>query len=295
MGVFAGLLFPTLARFARPFLVPAILVPFIVALLRVDPGRARVLLRRPGDSLLMMAWLLAVSPLLVWLVTLSLELPPGLRSILITTAGCAPVMASGALAVLLELDVAVALLLTAAATLLVPLTLPPVAVGLARLALHVDSWRLALRLSLMIGGCVVLAGAIRRSVGELRLLHWGRAMDGAAVFGLLVFAVAVMDGVPDLLRLRPGYGLVMLSAVFLLNLSLQSVGAALFWGWGRRTALTIGLLSGNRNIGIVLAAVAAEAPVEFRLYVALAQFPIYLLPMLQKPVYERLLSREEDE
>ncbi len=57
-------------------------------------------------------------------------------------------------------------------------------------------------------------------------------------------------------------------------------------------ALTLGLVAGNNNIGIVVAALADHAPERFLVYVAMAQFPIYLLPALQRLVYRRLLERE---
>ncbi len=290
LGVFAGLLLPSLAGTVRPLLLPAILLPFTVAMLKVDVGRTAALLRRPGFSVLLLFWLLLASPLVVLAVTVGTPLPPELRAALVTNAASAPLMASGALALILGLDVGLALLTTVAATALLPLTLPPVALYVAGLDLEIDGWRLAARLGLMIGGCFLLATVIRRRVGELRLLAWGRQLDGLAVLGLLLFALAVMDGVADFLRIRPGYALLVLIAVFALNAGLQALGTMLFWGHGRRTALTVGLVSGNNNIGIVLAALVAEAPVEFLVYVAMAQFPIYLLPVFQKPLYARLLD-----
>lgn len=294
LGVFTGLLVPPLAAWLRPLLLPAILLPFLVALLKVDVARTAALLRRPGFSLLLLVWLLLASPVLVWLATAGLAIPPELRAALVTNAASAPLMASGALALLLGLDVGLALLTTVAATLLIPLSLPPLALHLAALGLEIDAWRLAARLGLMIGGCFLVARLVRRRLGELRLLAWGRQLDGLAVLGLLIFAVAVMDGVADFLRLRPAYALQTLLATFALNAGLQAVSAAIFWGYGRRTALTVGLLSGNNNIGIVLAALVVEAPVEFLVYVAMAQFPIYLLPILQKPLYEWLMAGEKE-
>ena len=47
-GVFVGLLLQPLAAALKPLLVPAILLPFIVALLRLDAARLRADLRRPG-------------------------------------------------------------------------------------------------------------------------------------------------------------------------------------------------------------------------------------------------------
>jgi len=294
VGVFLGLALPPLAAVVRPLLLPAILLPFLVALLKVDFRRTAVLLRRPGFSLPLLVWLLLASPGLVWLVTAGLAIPPELRAALVTNAASAPLMASGALALILGLDVGLALLATVAATVILPLSLLPLALHLAGLGLEIDASRLALRLGLLIGGCFVLATLLRRRLGELQLLNRGRQLDGLAVLGLLIFGVAVMDGVAEFLWLRPTYALATALSVFALNAGLQVAGTLIFWGHGRRVALTVGLISGNNNIGIVLAALVAEAPVEFLVYVAMAQFPIYLLPALQKPLYARLLAGDEE-
>jgi BASS family bile acid:Na+ symporter len=57
---------------------------------------------------------------------------------------------------------------------------------------------------------------------------------------------------------------------------------------GRARAFSIGLIAGNRNIGLMLAATGFAIPDVAWLYFALAQFPIYLLPHLLKPLARRL-------
>ncbi len=52
----------------------------------------------------------------------------------------------------------------------------------------------------------------------------------------------------------------------------------------------IGLIAGNRNIGLMLAATGFAVPDLAWLYFALAQFPIYLLPHLLKPLARRLAA-----
>ena len=47
---------------------------------------------------------------------------------------------------------------------------------------------------------------------------------------------------------------------------------------------------GSRNMGLMLAAAAGAVPELVWLYVALAQFPIYLLPLPFKPLVRRLMA-----
>jgi hypothetical protein len=75
---------------------------------------------------------------------------------------------------------------------------------------------------------------------------------------------------------------------FVLALGLIAVTALVFARAGRSRAFAIGLIAGNRNIGLMLAATGFAVPDVAWLYFALAQFPIYLLPHLLKPLAKRL-------
>ncbi|MEZ5864283.1 MAG: hypothetical protein R3D25_09540 [Geminicoccaceae bacterium] len=152
VAVFAGVLLPPLARLLQPLLLPAILLPFVVALVRLDLASLGRQARRPALALGLVLWSLVGSPLLTALVLRFVAVDPDVAALLVTTAACAPLMASGALALLLGLDVALALLVVVPATALVPFTVPPLALGLAGIAIDLPATALALRLALMVLG-----------------------------------------------------------------------------------------------------------------------------------------------
>ncbi len=289
-GVFVGLLAPPAAALLRPLLLPAILLPFVVALLRLDMAALRRDLRRPALPLLAVAWILAGSPLLAAAASAPLPIEPTLRQAIVTTAACAPLMASGALALLLGLDVGMALFATVVATALVPLTLPPLALGLAGLPVPLDPAALTLRLLALVLPAFALARLLRGRIGEARLAAFADVLAGLAALGLVVFAIGIMDGVTARLTADPGFVAGCLLAVTVLNVGLQAVTALVFAGCGRRRALTLGLVAGNNNLGLVVAAIADSAPADLLVFVAAAQFPIYLLPLIQQPLYRRWLS-----
>jgi BASS family bile acid:Na+ symporter len=64
--------------------------------------------------------------------------------------------------------------------------------------------------------------------------------------------------------------------------------ALVFLRAGRARAFAIGLIASNRNVGLMLAATGFAVPDLAWLFFALAQFPIYLLPHLLKPLARRL-------
>lgn len=293
VGVLAGVVAPPAARLLQPLLLPAILLPFVIALLRLEPAALLRHARRPALAIGLVAWSLVGSPLLVAIALRPLDVAPDIAALMVATAACAPLMASGALALLLGLDVALALVVVVPATALVPFTVPPMALWLAGLAIDLPATELALRLALLVGFSAAVAVAVRRWAGPRRLAAARPMLDGLAVLGFVVFAIGVMDGFTATALADPRLVAQIVAAVFALNLGLQALTtAALAPFLPLRAALTAGLVAGNNNLGLVLAAVVDTAPPVMLLYVAAAQFPIYLLPILQRPLYRRWLNEE---
>lgn len=287
-SVFAGLALPELANALRPLLPPAVAVLLIFAMLRMDWAGVLDYARRPGRTGLALLWVLIGAPVVVAAVVAPLGLSDGLRAALILMAASAPIMSSPALAVLLGLDASLALVVVVAATLAVPLTAPWAAEALAHLPLDIPTWELTVRLAGLVGVSVTVALVLRRLMGRARLAEWGRAIDAGSVVFLVLFAVAIMDGVTAELLAEPGRTLLIILGSFAANLGLQAVGAALFWWTGRKAALTIGLVGGNCNMAMLLAVLPPGVHPDVPLYFALGQFPIYILPAVLTPVYRRL-------
>ena len=101
--------------------------------------------------------------------------------------------------------------------------------------------------------------------------------------------VAIMDGVGEALWQDPRTVLLWTAAAFIANPVLQGLGAAFFAASGRKAGVTLGLLSGNRNMGLVLASLPPGADESIVLFFALAQIPMYTLPALLRPLYRAIL------
>jgi len=286
LGVFVGLAIPTFAALLKPLLVPAIVGPFLVALLRLDWRRLTGHLGQPAALALALLWLLVASPLLVHSLAGALALAPSLHGAMVLMAAAPPLMASGALALMLRLDVALAVVVTTLATALMPVTVPAIALHLLGIELDIALETLMLRL----GAAVVL----RRVLPPGFTARHAEALDGLAVLGLLVFSIAIMDGATAMLIAEPRFVLACALAVYGLNVGLQILGGALFAWRGAQGALTLGLCSGNANLGLLLAALADRAGHELLVFVAAAQLPIYTLPMIQRPLYRRWLAGRPD-
>jgi BASS family bile acid:Na+ symporter len=289
IAVFAGLLVPPLAALLKPFLLPAILGPFVIALLRIDWQRLAHQLGRPLEIGAALLWLLLVSPVLVHLLLTPFGLPPLVHGGLVMMAAAPPLMASGYLALLIGLDAARAVALTLVSTALMPFTLPLVSLYLLGVDIDVPLGDLMLRLALVVGGCLAFAWLLRRLIARAFIARHAEPLDGLAVLGLLIFAIAIMDGVSALLLRQPGFALLCVLAVIGVNLTLQLTGSLAFAWLGRRGALTIGMCGGSGNFGLLLAALTDRVSFELLLLIAAAQLPIYILPVIQKHLYRSWL------
>ncbi|MGH6946637.1 MAG: hypothetical protein ACREDZ_04860 [Kiloniellales bacterium] len=289
-GVFLGLALPSLAGLARPLLAPTVAVLLLTALLRLDWRGLAATARRADLTLLLVAWLLVASPLLLWLPLQLVALPSGLETALVLMAAAPPILGAVAIALLLGLDGALAVVAGLAATLIAPLVLPPLALGLLGVELTLGVFDLMLRLGALVAVAFLGAALVRRLATPALLAAKGRELDGAIVLTMLIFAIAIMDGVTAAAIADPGKVALWVAAAFLANPALQLLGALAFGWLGKRRALTVGLITGNCNMGLLLAALPPGEDLDVALYFAVAQLPMYMLPALLLPLYRRILA-----
>ncbi len=289
VALLVGLALPDLAAALRPFLTPAVIGLLASALLRIDWRQVRAYVRRPLLAALMLAWLLVITPVVVWLVMRAVPLPATLVTALMLWSSSPVITAVPAFALLFGLDAAFALIAMLATSLLQPVIQPPLVSALLGIELEIGTAALMGRLALIVGAAVALAGAIGWSLGARRVRHAASPIGGIAVTMLIVFAIGVMDGVTAALSQDPARVLLFIAAAFVVSLALQGAGALAFWRTGRRVALAVALASGNRNMAILIAALGEAAHPDFGLFFACVQFPIYLMPALLGPVYRKLL------
>jgi len=294
VGVFLGLALPQLSSLARPLLAPSVAVLLTATLVRIDLRLMLGYLRRPGAAAVIVAWLLVGSPLLTagLLALLPASLPGPLTTALVLMAAAPPILSAAPIAMILGLDGALALVTALIATLLTPLTVPPLALALLGLELDLGVGEFMGRLAAVIAVACAAALVIRRLIGRERLPRVAIHLDGLVVAVMLIFAVAIMDGVTDTLLARPLTVGLWLLASFIANPALQLAGAAVFAWLGRRRALTVGLVSGNCNMGLLLAAFPPGTDTDVVLYFAVAQLPMYTLPAVMLPLYRRLVAPE---
>jgi predicted Na+-dependent transporter len=202
-----------------------------------------------------------------------------------------PVGSAAAIAAMLGLNPVLALLATVFATLLAPLYLPPIAAFAGNLQLHMNPWEMTTRLALIIGAAALVATLLRRYAGEF-VQRNPQAMTGLAVAGLLLVALGAMRGMQHMVLAQPLVVVELLLLAFAVNGCFQLLGTGLFLRFGRAEAVTVGLVSGNRNVTLawVMAASALADHPGVELYIALSVFPIFMMPALTRGLLLRFCA-----
>jgi BASS family bile acid:Na+ symporter len=216
---------------------------------------------------------------------------PDLFLALMLQAVASPMMAAPALAALMGLDSTLVLITLVTSTALVPVTAPLFAYAFFGAALTLSPLGLGLKLVAILAGSLLVASAIRWTVGASAIKRHERAIDGLNILILFVFVAAVMGNVVGNLLADPVWMIELTIFVFAVFFALLGVTTLIFRRIGRERALALGLMVSQRNMGLMVAATDGVLPGTTWLYFALCQFPIYLSPQLLKPVVRRLSAR----
>jgi predicted Na+-dependent transporter len=290
VGALIGLVSPTLAEAARPLLGLAVFVFTLGAFLKVDLASFRKELARPAWTACMLAWTTFGVPLVMLGIVRLAQPEAGLAQGMMLCMLAPPVGSAAAIAAMLGLSAPLSLLATVAATILSPLYLPPLANWFAGYQLAVDPVAMTVRLLLIVGGACACAVLLRRYAGRF-VTENPHAMTGIAVLGLILVAIGAMRGMRDYFFAHPQEVANCVALAFTVNAGFQGLGAVLFAPAGRAPALTVGLVSGNRNVTLAWAAASASliGQQQVELYLAASVLPIFMRPALTRPVVAWLL------
>jgi BASS family bile acid:Na+ symporter len=188
------------------------------------------------------------------------------------------------------LDATLVLVTLVTSTALIPLTAPLFAYAFFGAALTLSPLGLGLKLVAILAGSLLVAGAIRRSVGGAAIARHKGPIDGLNI--LFVFVAAVMGNVVGGFWADPLKTFELTMLAFAVFFALVGITTLVFRMIGRERALALGLLVSQRNMGLMVAATDGVLPGTTWLYFALSQFPIYLSPQLLKPLVGRLSARK---
>lgn len=288
-ALFVGIAVPPLSSLARPLLAGSVVALLAAVLLRIDWRRVAAMRHAPLTAIAAIAWMMIGCPVLVHVALLTAPIPDSVKTIIVLMASSPTLIAVPAFALMVGADAALALVVMVATSFLLPLIQPPLVLALLGLDLHIGLATLMGRLGFLVGSAAALAALVRTLAGGARVQSWDQEIGGVAVLALIVFGLGVVDGLLWVIIDDPRRVALFTLLAFIANYGLQMIGALTFWPAGRVAALTVGLGSGNRNLAILVAVLADQAPPELSLWLACGQFPMYLFPVAIGPLYRRLL------
>ena len=289
-GVFAGIAWQPLANFFAPWLEVLIVMNLSLSMMRIEPAALTDYLRRPVLIAAIFVFSMGIAPLILWSFALAAGIDGPIGAGMVFHALATPIMSGSALCILFGLDAALALIITVTSYALVPFTLPPLALWLLGIELDVTVLELMWRLGRIVGVSFLISFAARKTLGSKFLKAQASRMDGIMVFGMVGVAVSLMSGLPEFAAEKPHYTALVTATTFAINIGLQISATILFWRLGRRAALTVGLITGNTNTALVMAALGENAPYDLLVYFVVGQFPIYILPLVAVPIYRRMVN-----
>ena len=292
LGVFAGLIYPPLAAWARPLLLPSIVCLLTASLIRLDWEALANYVKKPGLPLLLNLWLLIATPTLCWLALKLVELPDRLEIALILASGAPSIVTAVALTQLFRLDSPLSVASLVIGVFFTPLGLAYCFILLLDLPYQLPLIEFAYRFVVFIVLPFILAFVIRKSLGQARLTALWDPMGGLTVVFIIIFGVTVMDGVTNRFYNDPETVIIYTAAAFVLSIASHLLGYWLFIWKRRQFALTTALLSGYRNMAVIYALVGDQFGEDFFLYLSVHQFPIYLMPLMTEWIFRRMLKDE---
>lgn len=287
LSIFLGLALPGLAATMRPVLPACIFCFVALSFARADFGGVARVVRRPAALAVAFLWITFGMPALIEAGLLAIgreAVSPGLLLGLALVAAAPPLMGFPAYAALLRIDNSLGMALLVLALAVTPLVAPSLASFIAGAAVPIDSTTLAIRLLLLLAGAGAAALLLRAVASPARLAARREVLDGINVVLYFVFAIAAMDGVIDATLADPARTLRFL----LVGSGLAALGfaaaQAIMRAFGPAQAFVLGLGTGMRNTGLLVAAMGAACPPDTYLFFALLQFPIYCAPLLVAPL-----------
>lgn len=285
-GVLVGVIFPSLAAIAKPWMGAAVFVFMLGAFLKVEPAALFSEMRRPVRTLLVGAWVLFGVPLAGAATLAALPLPAEIRLGAALALLAPPVGSAAAIATMLRLNGALALAISVVASILSPVYLPPLARWAAdSVAVDIDATGMLVRVLVVVGGAAALSSALRAGA-PAAVRRNPHVMVGLSVVGLIVVAIGAMHGVRAFIDTHFGEVLLWIAVAFALNAGFHALGTLLFKRMDYVDAMTVGLLSGNRNVTLVWVAAApwlTSAP-RAEIFLAASVFPIFMMPMAIRQV-----------
>lgn len=286
LSVLAGLLAQDLARTFSPLVLFASMSAMFLTALRIDRQALTAWIKRPALPVAIIVFTTLALPALTVLALRAVSIDASTALAVGLIIATPPIISVGAYCVFLGTD----------NELLTLSVLPATAVGIVTLPLFAEWFglpgltpmRLAVELLLVVGTAMGGAALLRLGVPLARIERHAPFFDLAAVVMMVIVAVGVTDGLTALIVAEPAKVIEAFIVTAVLSVVLQATAWVIFVRAGVRSAASVALVNGFRNMALLLGLLLGHVDASLQLLLVAGQLQLFLLPVLMRPIYRRL-------
>jgi BASS family bile acid:Na+ symporter len=281
-GVLVGLLVPPLTRVFQPYALPALFLVMVFSLIPFARLERDDLFSVEPTVWRMVLWQQLLLPCLIIAAGILAKFPDTVISLMIVTACAGSLFAAPALAELLGLDRRRALQCMVLSTLIMPASLYAFLSTFLGVNVEMNFQEYSKRALLFLiipFGIFAIYRLIVRHLPEIAAEHVNGVGRWGSIISLLIFGIGVMASVSEQVYANPlkvVFYLVVASSVATAMLAITTV---VTYRHGLTEALTAGILSGFRNVGLGYALVGDMIGPELAPYVGVSMLPIFIAPL----------------
>lgn len=298
-GIVVALLLPILGLplTDAPQLAVALIIMLIytISFARVDLRPLAANVKRVQwwvSRLGIVALLLVISPVAWFALSSLLRLGDALTFAVVIVGLSPPIAAAANMCLLMRLNAVIALEVAVLASVLCPFIAPWVAWLLVGDQLEISPLALSARIALIIGIGATVGILVRRALGPVRVLEHRLVFDGLSALAMALFVLPIFGEVPGFVLSEPGLTIALLAMAFLANWGSQWIFTRGLMRWQTPSdAGAIGMVSGNRSVGLFFAALPPDP--AFAVFVALYQLPMFATPLCLNWWYRSQLARHQ--
>jgi BASS family bile acid:Na+ symporter len=285
-GVATGLLAQPLAAMVSPFVLYLSMGAMFLSALRIDPRQLKAWAQRTRLMAAVWVWTLLIVPAVVWLALPWLNLPVYMGVGLLLLAATPPIISVGPYCALLGTDAEMLLTVVLPATVISIVTLPLFAAlsGVAGLSPGGMLMNLLWVVGISLGG----GFALRVWATPERIEQNASAWTLCMVLLMVFIALGVTHGLTAQITQDPALVLQLLALTALFNLAWQWAGWQVFKRLTVQAAMSVSLISGFRNVAVLLGLVLGHVTPDLQLMLVMAQIQLFVLPSVMKFLYLRM-------
>lgn len=286
IGLVLGIAVPDLAVALRPWIGELVAGLLFLAALRVGPRQAIGALGDLRTSVGLALLLQTILPVAAVLLFGAIGWSGAIATALVLMMAASPISGSPNLTLLTGNDPAPALRQLVVGTAILPLTIIPVFWLASGLGSPSQVMGASTKLLAIIGVATTGAFALRVLFAHKPAPRALAAFDGLSAIGMAVVVVGLMSAVGPAIHAEPRMFVLVLAVAFAGNFGLQILTAL----WLKRSgahhlSAPLGIVAGNRNVALFLAALPAATTDPLLLFIGCYQIPMYLTPILLGRLY----------